>query len=98
AAQNNDTRAVRLMLDLGWPVDERGQSGGTALHWAAFHGNAEMTRQLLRHRATVDLKSLEYDGTALQWSQHGSAHGWHRDSGDYRAVAELLVNAGARET
>src|SRR5438445_9481243 len=40
AAQNNNTNAVRMMLKAGWPVDARGQHGGTALHWAGFHGNA----------------------------------------------------------
>ncbi|HMJ63142.1 MAG TPA: ankyrin repeat domain-containing protein, partial [Bryobacteraceae bacterium] len=47
AAQNNNTRAVRLMLEAGWPVDTPGEMGATALHWAGFNGNAEMAREIL---------------------------------------------------
>ena len=44
AAQTNNTEAVRLMLEAGWRVDTPGEMGATALHWAGFHGNAEMAR------------------------------------------------------
>lgn len=37
AARNNETEAVRLMLESGLPVDAQGQHQGTPLHWAAFH-------------------------------------------------------------
>lgn len=37
--QNNDTNAVRLMLQAGWPVDTLGDVGATALHSAVSHGN-----------------------------------------------------------
>jgi hypothetical protein len=40
AAQSNNTKAVRLMLEAGWPVDTPGEMGATALHWAGFNGNA----------------------------------------------------------
>ena len=35
AAQNNNTEAVRLMLEAGWPVDTPGRDGsdGAALGW-----------------------------------------------------------------
>ncbi len=46
AAQTNNTQAVRLMLEAGWPVDTPGEMGATALHWAGFNGNAEMARQI----------------------------------------------------
>ena len=44
AAQNNNIKAVRLMLQAGWPVNSRGQHAATPLHWAAFHGNPEMAK------------------------------------------------------
>src|SRR5262245_35166456 len=56
AAQSNNTKAVRLMLDAGWPVDTPGALGATALHWAGFNGNAEMTREILRFRPALELK------------------------------------------
>ena len=95
AAQNNNTKAVRLMLEAGWPVDTPGEMGAAALHWAGFHGNAEMTREILRFHPALELKSREYDGTALGWAVYGSGNGWHRDTGDYVGTIRALLEAGA---
>jgi len=95
AAQNNNTAAVRLMLEAGWPIDARGQHNATPLHWAGFHGNVEMARVLLQHRAPVNVKGDEYDGTPLAWALHGSVHGWHCKTGDYAGTAGALLAAGA---
>ena len=56
AARDNTTTAVRLMLEAGWPADARGQHQATPLHWAGFHGNAEMARMLLAHAAPLDVR------------------------------------------
>jgi hypothetical protein len=95
AAQNNNTRAVRLMLEAGWPTDTPGEMGATALHWAGFNGNAEMTRQILRFHPAVELKSREYEGTPLGWALYGSGNGWHRDTGDFVGTIRALLEAGA---
>ncbi|HEY2001782.1 MAG TPA: ankyrin repeat domain-containing protein [Acidobacteriaceae bacterium] len=94
AAQTNNTEAVRLMLEAGWPVDTPGEAGATALHWAGFHGNAEMTREILRFHPTLELKSREYAGTALSWAVYGSGNGWHRETGDYVGTIRALLEAG----
>ena len=94
AAQNNNTQAVRLMLEAGWPVDAPGEMGATALHWAGFHGNAEMAREILRFHPALELKSREYAGTALAWALYGSGNGWHRDTGDYVGTVRALLEAG----
>jgi ankyrin repeat protein len=96
AAQDNNITAVRLMLAAGWPPDSRGQHGGTALHWAAWLGNADMVREILRHNPTVDLKDNDYNASALGWAVHASLHGWHPDRGDYAATVEALLQAGAQ--
>ncbi len=95
AAQNNNTKAVRLMLEAGWPVDTPGEMGATALHWAGFNGNAEMTREILRFHPTLELKSRNYEGTALGWAIYASGNGWHRDTGDFVGTIRALLNAGA---
>ena len=95
AAQTNNTEAVRLMLEAGWRVDTPGEMGATALHWAGFHGNAEMARQILRFHPALELKSQEYAGTALSWALFGSGNGWHRDTGDYVGTVQALLGAGA---
>jgi ankyrin repeat protein len=96
AARDNDLRAVQVMLAAGWPVDARGQHRATPLHWAAWNGNVEMIRELLRHRAPVDVKGDEYDGTALSWAIYGSVHGWRCQTGDYAGAVETLIGAGAQ--
>ena len=90
AAADNRLDAVRLMLSLGWPADEPGQEGGTALHWAAFHGNAEMVREILRHGPDLTLRDTTHQGTALDWARHGAEHGWHPGRGDYAATIAAL--------
>jgi ankyrin repeat protein len=95
AAQNNNTNAVRLMLEAGWPVDAPGDMGATALHWAGFNGNAAMTREILRFHPTLELKSREYPGTPLGWAIYASGNGWHRDTGDFVATVQALREAGS---
>jgi hypothetical protein len=95
AAQSNNTKAVRLLLEAGWPVNTRGEMGATALHWAGFNGNAEMTRDLLRFQPDLELKSEEYAGTALSWALYASGNGWHRDTGDFVGAVCALLEAGA---
>jgi ankyrin repeat protein len=95
AAQNNNTKAVRLMLEAGWPVDTPGEMGATALHWAGFNGNAEMAREILRFHPALELKSREYAGTPLSWAVYGSGNGWRRDTGDFVGTIRALLDAGA---
>jgi hypothetical protein len=83
------------MLEAGWPVDTPGEMGATALHWAGFNGNAEMTREILRFRSMLELKSREYSGTALSWALYRSGNGWHRDTGHFVSTIRELLEAGA---
>jgi ankyrin repeat protein len=96
AAESRNTSAVRLMLAAGWPLDARGEHGGTALHWASWHGNLEMVREILRYQRNVDVKGDDHDMTPLGWAVHGSLNSWHRDTGDYAGVVEALLTAGAK--
>lgn len=95
AAQSNNTRAVRLMLEAGWPVNTPGEMGATALHWAAFNGNAEMTADILRFGPALELKSIEYPSSALSWAIYASSNGWRRETGDFVTTVRLLLEAGA---
>jgi len=96
AAQDNNTKAVQLMLAAGWPTTVRGQHGGTPLHWAAFHGNAEMTEVILRFDPPLEWTDSDFNGTPLGWAIHGSEHGWHCQTGDYAKTVEALLRAGAK--
>jgi ankyrin repeat protein len=96
AAQNNNLAAVRLMLEAGWPVDVTGELDLTPLQWASWHGNAEMVREILRHAPQVEQKDPRYNLSALGSALHGSENSWHRDTGDYAATVEALIEAGAK--
>ena len=95
AARNNDTVAARLMLQAGLPVDTFSQHHATPLHWAAWHGNADLVRLILHHDPPLENRDNEFDGTPLGWALHGSEHGWHCERGDYAATVEALLQAGA---
>lgn len=96
AARNNNLAAVRVMLAAGLPVDATGQHRGTPLHWAAFHGNAEMIREILRYQPPLELTDADFQATPLGWVLHGSVHGWYCRTGDYAATVELLLKADAK--
>jgi len=95
AAEDEKPEAVKLMLAIGWPVDAPGQHAGTALHWAAWHGDRLMLREILRHRPSLELKDRDHHATPLGWATYGSVHGWHPGRGDYPGVVEDLIAAGA---
>jgi len=94
ALRNND-RAVKLLVEAGWPVNAAMENNQTALHFAAWHGNLPMVRALLDHNALVSVVETEHGGTPLAWALHGSLHSWHRHRGDYPGVAHALLAAGA---
>jgi ankyrin repeat protein len=96
AARNNDTAALRLMLEAGLPTTARGQHRGTPLHWAAWHGNRPMVEAILGHSPPLEDRENDFKSSPLQWAIHGSKYGWHRDSGDYLGVVEALLAAGAK--
>jgi len=96
AARNNNSVAVRLMLAAGWPVDALGQHGATPLHWACFHGNVQMAREILRYNPPLEKTDRDFTSTPLGWAVHGSENGWHCDTGDYPATVEALLKAGAK--
>jgi len=96
AARNNNFAAVRLMLAAGLPVDALGQHSATPLHWAAFHGNADMIREILRFDPPLELTDADHHGTPLGWAVFGSEHGWNCRAGDYATTVEALLKAGAR--
>jgi ankyrin repeat protein len=95
AAQNNNTAAVGLMLEAGWPVDAQGEYHLTALGWAAWHGNAQAVREILRYHPELELES-DHKISALGCAIHGAGNSWHRDTGDYAAAVEALLAAGAK--
>lgn len=106
-ADDGDLAAVQLTLSLGWPVDAEGDWKGTALHHAAFWGEADIVQLLVAHGASLTVRH-GFNGTALSTAIFGSencrtrtggvAPGGDPDAathGDYPRVVEILLDAGA---
>ena len=96
AAELNDTRAVRALLRAGWPVDVlTNPNGASALHWAGFHGNVEMVKEILRYHPPLELVEKGFGGTPVTWTSYGSVHGYAKNP-DYPATMKALLDAGVR--
>ncbi len=91
----NNTRAVELMLKYGWPADVVMDNGQSALHFAAWNGNAAMVEDLLAHGADATLVEKEHNGSPLGWALWGSLYGPCKDTGDFGGVVRALQAAGA---
>jgi hypothetical protein len=96
AARNNNAIAARLMLAAGLPMDARGQHNATPLHWAAWHGNANLVQLMLQRQPPLENNDNEFGATPLRWAIHGSENGWYRQNGDYAATVGALLAAGAK--
>jgi ankyrin repeat protein len=96
AARNNNLAAVSAMLRRGFPLTALSQHGATPLHWAAFHGNADMMEEVLRYDPPIDAQDREFHGTAMGWLIHGALNPWGFSTGQHGACARLLLGAGAR--
>jgi ankyrin repeat protein len=91
--------SVKLMLSLGFDPSAAGADGATLLHFASWHGDAQIVAVLLRdYRERIDVNAVdkEHHATPLGWTAHGSRFSFRKDQGDYPAVAKLLVDGGAK--
>jgi ankyrin repeat protein len=84
------------MLDLGFDPIARGVDNWEPIRWAAFHGNAEMTKRLLAYSPPINVPDPSYGGTLLGACIYGSVHGWHSQTGDFKTTAQILIEAGER--
>jgi hypothetical protein len=50
---------------------------------------------LSRHPPLEDADN-DFNATPLGWARHGAEHCWAKQKGDYPAVINLLITAGAK--
>ena len=89
-AQMDNWAAMRLMAELGWPIDAKGWMDATPLYWALCKGQPDGLAFLLRRGA-----STEPIGGYFQSPIHTAVYcQWNQDKGDYPAVLEILLEHG----
>jgi ankyrin repeat protein len=93
AAWSNRLPAVRLLLQLGFPVDEAGGTDGSPLNRACIRGYGDVARLLIAHGASLTQRNV-YGGDPLAACIWGSLN-FRAHDGDYSATAEVLLAAGA---
>lgn len=75
AAQHGHASVVALLLDSGEDPNRYNPPGAhahsTPLHQAAFAGHLDVVRVLVERGARVDIRDVHYNGTALEWAEHG---------------------------
>jgi ankyrin repeat protein len=84
AAEQHDKAGVRTLLQAGVDVNAAQVDGTTALHWAAYHDDAEMIALLVRAGANVNAVNRYGVPPLVQACTNGDA-----------AVVKLLLEAGA---
>lgn len=92
---SNREASVRLMLELGWPLTDEGEWGGTPLHWAAWSGRPNLVRMLLEHGAAVNVRDSQYGSSPIAWASHGSTNSRPDNDADYLDVVQQLLAAGS---
>ena len=89
AAWNNNCRGVALMLEVGFPVDARGEDNGTPLDRASVRGYADIVEVLLGHNPSFDVTN-DFGGTPLGGAIWG-AENFRDPLGDYAKTVDLLA-------
>ena len=93
---NTNFEAVRLMLDLGFPVAQTEQSHGySPLHNAAWSGNAPLVDLLIAHGHPVDLVDPRFHATPLGYALHDCLVEKRHPEGDFPRVVASLLRAGS---
>jgi len=93
-AKEDNAAGIALFAELGFGIDAPAEGGERPLHWAAWHGRAAAAKTLIAAGADLNRPENHYHAPPLGWCAHGSLN-CRAVGGDYPAVAEALLAAGA---
>jgi ankyrin repeat protein len=92
---NKNIDAVRLMLDLGFPVDALEHNHGySALHNAAWCGDFDMVKLLIERGHPTNIVDPKYDSTPIGYAVHSCLEAKRHPDGRFPEVVELLLASG----
>lgn len=93
---NTNFEAVKLMLDLGFPVAHPERSHGyTPLHNAAWAGSGDLVDLLIARGHPVDIRDPGYDATPLGYALHDCLVEKRHPEGEFARVVKALLRAGS---
>ncbi|HLY40724.1 MAG TPA: ankyrin repeat domain-containing protein [Terracidiphilus sp.] len=96
---NTNYDAVRLMLDLGFPVAYPENSHGyTPLHNAAWQGSGDLVELLIARGHPVNIRDPRYSATPLQYALHDYLVEKRHPEGEFARVTKSLLEAGSSLT
>ncbi|HTX33868.1 MAG TPA: ankyrin repeat domain-containing protein [Bryobacteraceae bacterium] len=93
---NTNYDAVKLMLDLGFPVALPERSHGyTPLHNAAWAGSGDLVDLLITREHPVDIRDPAYDATPLGYALYDCLVEKRHPEGEFTRVVKALLEAGS---
>jgi ankyrin repeat protein len=93
---NTNYAAVKLMLDLGFPVAHPERSHGyTPLHNAAWAGSGDLVDLLISRGHPVDIRDPAYHATPLGYALHDCLVAKGHPEGEFPRVIKALLEAGS---
>ena len=93
---NTNYEAVKLMLDLGFPVAHPERSHGfTPLHNAAWAGSGDIVELLIARGHPVDIRDPRYNATPLGFALHDCLVEKRHPEGEFARVVRALLDAGS---
>lgn len=87
-----------LYIEKGADIHHKGCHGGTALHWAAWCGSAEMVQKLISLGANINQLCVNFKSTPLFWAVHGLKFGDENRPRQQAECVKILVENGADRT
>jgi Ankyrin repeats (many copies)/Ankyrin repeat len=93
---NTNFEAVKLMLDVGFPVAHPENSHGySPLHNAAWAGSADLVELLIERGHPVDLVDPRYKATPLDFAIYDCTVEKRHPEGEFGRVVKSLIEAGS---
>lgn len=86
AARKGDLKRIQKLLDSGADINQRDNTGFTALHWAAMTNKQDVVKLLIQKKADINAREFQYQLSPLDVAR----------SRGFKDMVELLIKNGAK--